>query len=93
MDGGIVANNPSLVAWNEAWQMAQLDDQTITPAKAIGCLISIGTGKSEYTIFGGKKQMSISKYLNMNSAPKKMITDTVSWNSEAIHANVNLMHC
>src|SRR5436190_10064425 len=37
--------NPSMIAWNEAWHMAQIQDHTITPAKAVGCLVSIGTGK------------------------------------------------
>ena len=63
--------NPSMIAWNEAWHMAQIQDHTITPAKAVGCLVSIGTGKSVYTIFGRKNQLAISKYLNMNKAPKK----------------------
>lgn len=91
MDGGIVANNPSMVAWNEAWHMAQLSDETMTAARAIGCLVSVGTGKSHYTIFGRKHQIPLFKYLNMNKAPKKMITDTVSLNFHFIHVNANLM--
>jgi Patatin-like phospholipase len=78
MDGGICANNPSMVVWNEACQMAKIQDPSSTPAKAIGCLVSLGTGKSSYEIFGRAHQPAISKYLNMNKAPRKMITDTVS---------------
>ena len=77
MDGGIRANNPSLVAWNEVLQMARIDNPSITGGKAVGCFISVGTGKSQYQIFGREKQLAVSKYFNMNKAPKKMITDTV----------------
>lgn len=76
-DGGIRANNPSLIAWNEVLQMARLDNPSITGGKSVGCFISIGTGKSKYQIFGRENQNAFSKYLNMNKAPRKMLTDTV----------------
>jgi patatin-like phospholipase/acyl hydrolase len=77
MDGGIRANNPSLVAWNEVLQMARHDNPSITGAKAVGCFVSVGTGKSKYQIFGRETESAVSKYLNMNKAPRKMLTDTV----------------
>jgi hypothetical protein len=76
-DGGIQANNPSLITWNEVLQMARLDNPSITEGKSVGCFISIGTGKSKYQIFGRENQNAFSKYLNMNKALRNMLTDTV----------------
>jgi len=76
MDGGVKANNPSALAWTEAIRMARLQDSSITAGKAIGCFISIGTGKSRYRIFGQKGENSLSKYRRMMQAQGKIITDT-----------------
>jgi hypothetical protein len=77
MDGGIMANNPSAIAWNEAIQMARIQDPSITAGNAIGCFISIGTGKSQYQIFGRKGQNSLSKYLTMKETARKILAGTV----------------
>ena len=65
MDGGVRANNPSAVAWNEVVQMAKIQDPNITTGKAIGCFISIGTGTSHYQIFGGKDKTLPPKSLHL----------------------------
>jgi len=77
MDGGVKANNPSGFAWNEAVQMARVQENGITAGRAIACFLSIGTGNSKYEIFGRKGQNSFSKYMTMKKAPVKMLTDTV----------------
>ena len=78
MDGGVLANNPSDLAFNEviAWQIA-ISDTSKSAADAIGCFVSIGCGKRKWQIFGNPGEISLLKYLRMRAAPKSMVTDTV----------------
>lgn len=81
MDGAISANNPVELAWNEAWQMAKLQDKDAKASHAIGCLVSIGTGRSLWQIFGKDGMIPLAKYFRMLFTQSKIITDTVSTSS------------
>lgn len=78
LDGGTLANNPAAIAFNEALHMARIREHHISGKKAVGCLISIGTGRSKYQLFQEEKQSALSRYMNMSKAPRQMITDSVS---------------
>ncbi|KAI9148695.1 FabD/lysophospholipase-like protein [Paramyrothecium foliicola] len=80
IDGGVTANNPAVIAWNEATQMANPPgnpwEQNVNPK----VLISIGTGKAKaHTRFG---TASLVKWALKN------ITDTDTAHNHA-HALVN----
>jgi len=88
IDGAVFFNNPANIAWNEAWQMAKLEREHVSPGEAIGLHVSIGTGKSVWQIFGKKGAPAISKYLHMLFTQSKIVTDTETthhrmfvWNS------------
>lgn len=87
LDGGLLHNNPVALAWNEAWHMARLEEPNISAARAIGCLLSIGTGTSKYQVFAKEKQSALRKYLHLMTAPRKIITETVG-NDEPLHSFV-----
>ncbi|KAI9765320.1 MAG: hypothetical protein M1840_007519 [Geoglossum simile] len=75
MDGGVLYNNPSDLAWNEvcAWQIGVSGRST---GDAIGCFVSIGCGRSKWQIFGNKGEIPLLKYIRMIRAPRKMVIDT-----------------
>ncbi|KAK3941406.1 FabD/lysophospholipase-like protein [Diplogelasinospora grovesii] len=53
IDGGVWANNPAVVAWHEATQMANPPPQPWVPTVFPRLLLSVGTGKSkQHTRFG-----------------------------------------
>ncbi|EXJ55530.1 hypothetical protein A1O7_08458 [Cladophialophora yegresii CBS 114405] len=66
MDGGLLANNPAVEAWNEAKQMAVAPGQPMTVLANL--LVSVGTGR--------KKEFSGSNYLSLARVGLRKITDT-----------------
>lgn len=80
MDGGVLHNNPSQLAWNEVceWQIGVSEAMPrLTSADAIGCFVSIGCGRTRWQIFGNEGEPAIATYRRMGGAPRKMITDPV----------------
>ena len=79
LDGATSANNPSQTAWNEAcaWQMGVSETDYSSVAEAIGCVVSIGCGKTKWQMFTNTKELPISKYFRLILTLAKVITDTV----------------
>ena len=81
MDGAVLHNNPSDLAWQEvcAWQIGvyDIEPRFTSPSNAIGCFVSIGCGRTQWQIFGNEGEQPLTKYRRMSGAPQKMITDTV----------------
>jgi Patatin-like phospholipase len=78
VDGAIQANNPSSIAWQEAWNLARLQDPSVTASQAIAGLVSIGTGKSVWNILEKSRSIPLMKYAHMYRSQSKLLTDTVS---------------
>lgn len=77
MDGGIQANSPAIIAYYEAWFMAQNQQPDIPPSRAIGCVVSVGTGKSLWRMFSKSGTLPLAKYWKMYTTQGKIVTDTV----------------
>lgn len=58
--------------------MARLEQPNISVARAIGCLLSIGTGVSIYEVFPPNKRAVLKKYIRYLKAITKELTDAVS---------------
>lgn len=79
IDGGTAANNPSPLAWDEAcaWQMGVSGKQYSSVADAIGCIVSIGCGRTHWQLVSDATTAPIRKYARMMFSLSKIITETV----------------
>ena len=79
IDGGTAANNPSPLAWDEAcaWQMGVSGKEYSSVADAIGCIVSIGCGRTHWQLVSDATTAPIRKYARMMFSLSKIITETV----------------
>ena len=79
IDGGTAANNPSDLAWDEvcAWQIGMSGEDYGSASSAIGCIVSIGCGRTKWQMFANATDSAFRKYLRISLSLSKIVTDTV----------------
>ena len=79
IDGGTNANNPSDLAWDEvcAWQIGVSGKVFDSASNAIGCIVSIGCGRTKWQMFANTTDSAFRKYLRITLSLSKLVTDTV----------------
>ena len=79
IDGGTAANNPSDLAWDEvcAYQIGVSEGDYCSASDAIGCIVSIGCGRTKWQMFANATDSAFRKYLRIFFSLSKIVTDTV----------------